>query len=262
MKAIYLVLDLINDIVHEDGPFGQQGFGPEVRRRNVLSNTAQALRRARAANIPIGYVRIGFSPGYGECPPGSQRFQKARENGWFQLGGWGTEVHEAAAPLPGDFDIVKHRVSPFYGTVLEPILSAQRIDTIFVSGVSTNAVMQAAMRDDAQHNGEGYLVTPLSAERFNVNTKDAAWVDRMCVKHPLACFEQKLQLSGGTARVPRHTYILATGYGPDAESPFTSIAERLKNDSIAWHMVSVPCGHDVMVDMPGELAELLIAASA
>jgi len=118
------------------------------------------------------------------------------------------------------------------------------------------------MRDDAQHNGEGYLVTPLSAERFNVNTKDAAWVDRMCVKHPLACFEQKLQLSGGTARVPRHTYILATGYGPDAESPFTSIAERLKNDSIAWHMVSVPCGHDVMVDMPGELAELLIAASA
>ena len=124
------------------------------------------------------------------------------------------------------------------------------------------AQTQAAMRDDAQHNGEGYLVTPLSAERFNVNTKDAAWVDRMCVKHPLACFEQKLQLSGGTARVPRHTYILATGYGPDAESPFTSIAERLKNDSIAWHMVSVPCGHDVMVDMPGELAELLIAASA
>ena len=147
MKAIYLVLDLINDIVHEDRPFGQQGFGPEVRRRNVLSNTAEALRRARAANIPIGYVRIGFSPGYGECPPGSQRFQKARENGWFQLGGWGTEVHEAAAPLPGDFDIVKHRVSPFYGTVLEPILSAQRIDTIFVSGVSTNAVVQAAMRE-------------------------------------------------------------------------------------------------------------------
>ena len=147
MQAIYLVLDLINDIVHEDGPFGQQGFGPEVRRRNVLSNTAQALRRARAANIPIGYVRIGFSPGYGECPPGSQRFQKARENGWFQLGGWGTEVHAAAAPLPGDFDIVKHRVSPFYGTVLEPILSAQRIDTIFVSGVSTNAVVQAAMRE-------------------------------------------------------------------------------------------------------------------
>jgi hypothetical protein len=36
----------------------------------------------------------------------------------------------------------------------------------------------------------------------------------------------------------------------------------LKNDSSGWHIVHVPCGHDVMLDMPGELAELLIAASA
>jgi hypothetical protein len=36
----------------------------------------------------------------------------------------------------------------------------------------------------------------------------------------------------------------------------------LKNDSSGWHIVNVPCGHDVMLDMPGELAELLIAASA
>jgi pimeloyl-ACP methyl ester carboxylesterase len=124
------------------------------------------------------------------------------------------------------------------------------------------AEMQATMRDDARHNGEGYLVTPLSAEHFNVNAKDAAWVDRMCVKHPLACFEQKLHLAGGIGRVPRRTYILATGYGPGTGSPFTSIAEQLKNDSSGWHIVNVPCGHDVMLDMPGELAELLIAASA
>ncbi|MGA8059786.1 MAG: alpha/beta hydrolase [Candidatus Binataceae bacterium] len=124
------------------------------------------------------------------------------------------------------------------------------------------AEMQEAMRDDARHNGEGYLVTPLSAEFFNVNAKDAAWVDRMCVKHPIACFEQKLQLAGGIGRVPRRTYVLATGYGAGAGLPFTSIAERLKNDGNAWHIVSVPCGHDVMVDLPDEVAELLIAASA
>jgi pimeloyl-ACP methyl ester carboxylesterase len=128
-----------------------------------------------------------------------------------------------------------------------------------------SAEMQAAMRDDARHNGEGYLITPLSAGLFGVNAKDVAWVDRMCVKHPLACFEQKLQLSGGIGRVPKRTYILATGWGslgsPETESPFRSIAERLKDDD-AWHMVSVPCGHDVMIDMPGELTELLVAAGA
>jgi pimeloyl-ACP methyl ester carboxylesterase len=128
------------------------------------------------------------------------------------------------------------------------------------------AEMQALMRDDARDNGEGYLMTPLPAGLFNVNAKDAAWVDRLCVKHPLACFEQKLQLSDRIARVPKRTYILATGWGspgsPLTESPFKPIAERLKNDNNAWHILSVPCGHDVMVDMPGELAELLVAASA
>ena len=87
-------------------------------------------------------------------------------------------------------------------------------------------------------------------------------MDRMCVKHPLACFEQKLQLAGGIGRVPRRTYVLATGYGAGAGLPFTSIAERLKNDSSGWHIVNVPCGHDVMLDMSGELAELMIAVSA
>jgi pimeloyl-ACP methyl ester carboxylesterase len=124
--------------------------------------------------------------------------------------------------------------------------------------------MQAALRDDARENGEGYLITPLPAALFNVNAKDAAWVDRMCVKHPLACFEQKLQLSGAIERVPKRTYILATGWGspgsPGRESPFVMIAERLRTDS-TWRTASLPCGHDVMVDMPGELAELLVAAS-
>tara|TARA_R110002124_G_scaffold104370_13_gene254367 strand:- start:22178 stop:22759 length:582 start_codon:yes stop_codon:yes gene_type:complete len=158
MKAIYLVLDLINDIVHSDGPFGQQGFGPEVRRRNVLENTADALRRARDAGVPIAYVRIGFSGGYGECPPTSTRFSKARQNGWFQLGAWGTQVHETVLPHKDDFDIVKHRVSPFYATTLEPILRANSVDHIFVSGVSTNAVVQAAMREGNDRDYQMHLL--------------------------------------------------------------------------------------------------------
>lgn len=143
----YLVLDLINDIVHPDGPNGQSGFGPEVARRKVLENTAFALARAREAGIRIGYVRVGFSSDYIECPASSPRFAKAREKGIMKLGQWGTAVHDIVRPQEGDFDVVKHRVGPFYGTTLEPILRAMKVETLIVSGVSTNAVVQSAVRE-------------------------------------------------------------------------------------------------------------------
>ena len=57
---------------------------------------------------------------------------------------------------------------------------------------------------DAAQNGEGYKVTPIPAADFAVNPADAGWVDAMCVKQPLATFEQKLAVSwptGAEARV-------------------------------------------------------------
>ncbi len=146
-RSLYLVLDMINDLVHEDGPNGKTGYGPEVRRRDVIRRTALALAKARAAGVRVGYVRVGFSPDYRECPPHSPIFSRAKQAGLFKLGTWGTEVYPALAPQPGDFDIVKHRVSPFYGTALEPILRAIGVGRIYLSGVSTNAVVQATTRE-------------------------------------------------------------------------------------------------------------------
>ncbi len=145
--AIYLVLDMENDLVHADGPNGKAAYGEQVRGRRVLENTRTALDKARAAGLHIGFVRVGFSPDYRECPPDSPIFSGARKNGILKLGGWGTQVHPDLGRLPEDFDIVKHRVSPFYGTSLEPILRANGIRRIYCSGISTNAVVQAMVRE-------------------------------------------------------------------------------------------------------------------
>jgi nicotinamidase-related amidase len=145
--SVYLILDMENDLIHPDGPNGRAPFGEQAGQRGIIPKTRNAIRKARAAGILVGYVRVGFSPDYRECPDTSPVFSAARKNGLFKLGTWGTEIHPDLAPEPTDIQIVKHRVSPFYGTNLEPILSARRIRRIYCSGVSTNGVVQGVVRD-------------------------------------------------------------------------------------------------------------------
>ncbi|ORE93537.1 isochorismatase family protein [Stappia sp. 22II-S9-Z10] len=145
-NSILLVMDMMNDLVHPEG-MGAATYAVQCRERGVYAATATAIARARAAGIMVGYVRVGFSPSYAECPPGSPVFSKARDNGVFTLGTWGTEVFADFAPQEGEPDIVKHRVSPFYGTKLEPLLRARSIGRLILTGVSTNGVVSAAVRE-------------------------------------------------------------------------------------------------------------------
>ena len=145
-KTLFLVMDMMNDLVAEDG-FNAQTYGVQCKGRGVLANTANAIAAAREAGVQVGYVRVGFSPDYRECPPNSPIFSGARKNGIFQLGTKGTEVHPALAPQEGDFDIVKHRVSPFYATSLEAILRANGIERTVMCGVSTNGVVHSGARE-------------------------------------------------------------------------------------------------------------------
>ena len=145
-KTLFLVMDMMNDLVAEDG-FNAKTYGVQVKDRGVLENTRAAIASARAAGALVGYVRVGFSPDYREAPEVSPIFSGARKNGIFQLGTKGTEVHPSIAPHQGDFDIVKHRVSPFYATSLEAILRANKVERIVMCGVSTNGVVHSGARE-------------------------------------------------------------------------------------------------------------------
>ncbi|KMK65313.1 cysteine hydrolase family protein [Puniceibacterium sp. IMCC21224] len=145
-KSILLIMDMMNDLVHPDG-MGAKSYGVQCINRGVYKNTAHAIARARSADVMVGYVRVGFSAQYPECPPNSPIFSKAKDNNIFELGTWGTEVFADFAPQAGDPDIIKHRVSPFYGTKLEPLLRAQGIGRLIFAGVSTNGVVSAAVRE-------------------------------------------------------------------------------------------------------------------
>lgn len=147
MKSIYLILDMQNDLVSADGPNGKSPLGEQVRSRRLLENTAVALKKARDAGIAVGFVRVGFSADYHECPKSSPVFSGAPKAGLFKLGTFGTEIHPSLAQQPGDVQVTKHRVSPFYSTTLMAQLRAAGIERIYCSGVSTQAVVQATVRD-------------------------------------------------------------------------------------------------------------------
>jgi pimeloyl-ACP methyl ester carboxylesterase len=95
------------------------------------------------------------------------------------------------------------------------------------------------------------------AEAFGVNPADRAWVDRLCVPQPLATFTDPIALTGAAARIARKTYIRAGSY---ANPGFDRAVEALRADP-SWRTHAVPCGHDVMVDMPDRLAQMLVDAA-
>jgi nicotinamidase-related amidase len=158
MTSLYLVLDMQNDLVHADGPNGKSPLGEQVAARGILPKTRAAIEKARSAGIKIGFVRVGFSSDYHECPKGSPVFGGAPGAGLFKLGEWGTEIHPDLPQQDGDVHVIKHRVSPFYATSLMAQLSALGIKRIYCSGVSTQAVVQAAVREAHDRDFEVVLL--------------------------------------------------------------------------------------------------------
>jgi pimeloyl-ACP methyl ester carboxylesterase len=99
-------------------------------------------------------------------------------------------------------------------------------------------------------------VPPRPAEFFRVNEKDCAWVDAMCTPHPIATLTDRIALTGARDRIARKTYVRAKDY---PNPGFDAAYAKLKTDP-AWRTYELPCGHDIMIDMPQRLAEILLQA--
>lgn len=106
------------------------------------------------------------------------------------------------------------------------------------------------MVDEGERTG---FVTPIPAEVFGVNAADRAWVDAQCTLQPYRTLTQGLPLTGARERIERKAYVLATGWTNEA---FPAFAAKVRNNA-AWRYYEVPCGHDVMLDAPGRLVEIL-----
>jgi nicotinamidase-related amidase len=112
----------------------------------LLSRTARLLQAARATQIMIVYVVVGFRPGYPEVSDRNMSFRTVKETGRFTASDANVVIHPALAPVAGDTIVTKHRVGAFFGTDLEMILRANGIDTLLLTGVATSGVVLSTLR--------------------------------------------------------------------------------------------------------------------
>ena len=112
-------------------------------------------------------------------------------------------------------------------------------------------------RASARDEGDGWRVSPVPADAYGViEPADAAWVDRLCVPHPIASYEQPIKLSGEDDGVERHIYIRARQFEEVRMDAFALAAQR----DPSWQVVTLDAGHDLMISTPFELAQVLLTA--
>jgi pimeloyl-ACP methyl ester carboxylesterase len=104
---------------------------------------------------------------------------------------------------------------------------------------------------------EGWKCKPISAQIFGVNPADRAWVDRQCTLQSVACFTQPARLSGGLAQTVRVTYVYASGWA-GGHSPFEPFYAKAR--SRGWRTWELDGGHELMLDRPEEVTQVLLEA--
>jgi pimeloyl-ACP methyl ester carboxylesterase len=130
---------------------------------------------------------------------------------------------------------------------------------VLESGQSLYDAVPAELRDAqvnaAREMGDGWQVPPIPAELFNVNAADRAWVDAQCTPQPLATLQQRLTLQNSMPP-EKVTHVLATDHAQSPFGPFHELAKRK-----GWKTSTIHCGHDVMLDRPDDVVEILLEAA-
>ena len=103
--------------------------------------------------------------------------------------------------------------------------------------------------------GDGFSVPPMSGEQFGVNEADLAWMNEKCGNHPVGCFTEPVALTGAHQRITKRTYVIAAGF----EHPSTKARYDAFKDDPSWQAQVMDGGHDLMLDNPSAVAEVLLA---
>ena len=122
--------------------------------------------------------------------------------------------------------------------------------------LDTNSPRSRAEIEEAVRKAEVSRPAPHPSV-WKVNEKDQPWVQEKFTAQPIGVAFTPIKLTGARDRVPKKTYVRATGYD---NQNFEKAYDETKADP-SWRTFEMPCGHEVMIDMPERTAEILLQAA-
>lgn len=139
MTAALLVMDFQNGIVDR------------FDSSSALSNAVAAADAARAAGLPVVFVRVAFRSGHPEVAATNLGFARVADTAGDTMteSAPATQIHPALRPRPDEPIVTKRRVSAFTGSDLEVLLRGVGADRLVLAGISTSGVVLSTLRQAA-----------------------------------------------------------------------------------------------------------------
>jgi nicotinamidase-related amidase len=153
--AALLVIDMQHDFVDPDGVFAGLGgdlsvYPPLIERLTGL------IEAARTRNVPLVYTQHLMLTGLKSESPAQLRFNLrislertgvAAPLRYTVAGTWGAEIIPSLCPQEGEPIVTKHRSSGFWGTDLDMLLRSSGIETVLITGSTTEGCVESTARD-------------------------------------------------------------------------------------------------------------------
>jgi maleamate amidohydrolase len=154
-RPALLIVDFVKAYLEKDSPLYA---GAE----DALASNERLLAAARAAGIPVLFTNVVYSPGGKD---GGVFFRKVPSLKLFEQGSPLGAFPDSLQPRDGELVISKKYASSFFGTHLAATLTAQRIDTLLITGLSTSGCVRATALDACQHGFLPFVVREACGDR-------------------------------------------------------------------------------------------------
>ncbi|MGG3885839.1 cysteine hydrolase family protein [Brevibacillus panacihumi] len=140
-KTAILVIDMQNDFIAQGAPL-ETPMG-----RRILPTLQRLLSFGREKGMSVIYTAHVHREDGSDLGRFGDIYPVIAEGAALIDDTPGTEMYPDVAPLPHEPVIKKHRYSAFFGTDLDIILRSKGIETVVITGVTTENCCHAAARD-------------------------------------------------------------------------------------------------------------------